>query len=152
MAESAFLMNRSKNQIRNTGFSLLEILVAFAILMLTLSAIFKVYSTAARSLAISNEYAEAIRIAESILAKSGRSDALQPGQDTGVVKEEYQWIRIVHPTQWQLQQVTQPAGNIRRNQRRANLMEVEVVIRWRSGGKIRSIDLHTIKPVLNNGI
>jgi len=65
------------------GFSLIEILVAFAILALSFVAISQAFSGGLRMLSASGSYAGALRVAESRLAEAGRLSPLAPGVTEG---------------------------------------------------------------------
>ncbi|MFP3942277.1 MAG: prepilin-type N-terminal cleavage/methylation domain-containing protein [Alphaproteobacteria bacterium] len=72
------------------GFTLIEILVAFAILVLALAAVMQGLSGGLRMLSVSDAHAEALRIAENRLAEAGRAFPLRPGTKTGE-DGRYRW-------------------------------------------------------------
>ncbi|MFP3945093.1 MAG: prepilin-type N-terminal cleavage/methylation domain-containing protein, partial [Alphaproteobacteria bacterium] len=78
------------------GFTLVEILVAFAILTLTLTAVMQGLSGGLRILSVSHAQAQALRIAENRLAEAGRAYALTPGTETGA-QGRYQWRVEITP-------------------------------------------------------
>ena len=59
------LAHRSKSQ---GGYSLLEVLVAFAILALAVGTILSLFATGLRNTAVASDYARALTLAESQLA------------------------------------------------------------------------------------
>lgn len=127
---------------------MLEVLVAFAILILALTVILRIYSSGTRSIALSDEYSRAIRLAESIVAASGRSDTLQPGEQRGVVNGEYRWVRYVGPAHELLQRDVLADRMDKEKQIESRIRTVEVEVSWESMGQSRSVALRTIKPVL----
>ncbi|RMD70536.1 MAG: prepilin-type N-terminal cleavage/methylation domain-containing protein [Gammaproteobacteria bacterium] len=72
--------------LRNKGFSLLEVLVAFAILALSLGTLMQVFSTGLRNQGVAEDYARAVTLARSRLA------ALEPPFEASEGREgDYTW-------------------------------------------------------------
>lgn len=80
---------------RSQGFSLLEVLVAFAILAVSLGVVLQVISTGLRSLAVTEEYARAALLAESKLAAIGIELPLEEGVEEGELDDQYRWTTRV---------------------------------------------------------
>ncbi|CAL1241199.1 type IV pilus modification PilV family protein [Candidatus Methylocalor cossyra] len=79
------------------GFSLLEILVAFAILALSLGVLLRIFGGSGRIAATADEYARAIAVAESLLAAAGVEKPLEPGERHGEIGATYRWTMRVMP-------------------------------------------------------
>lgn len=79
------------------GFSLLEVLVAFAILAITLGVIMRIFSMGLRNVTVGEDYTRAILLAQSKLAALGVEEPLQPGEQTGAFDEGYRWHVMVQP-------------------------------------------------------
>jgi general secretion pathway protein I len=75
--------------VRCRGFSLLEVLVAFAILALALTVLMQVFSTGLRNISVGEDYTRAVLLAESVLASVGVEQPLQEGERTGTFDEKY---------------------------------------------------------------
>lgn len=76
---------------RDRGFTLLEVLVAFAILAFTLASAYGVFSDASRSVASGERYGLALALAQNRLAEI---DAASPGENwdgAGDYGEIYRW-------------------------------------------------------------
>jgi len=86
---------RMNNQQR--GFSLLEILIAFSILALSLGILLKIFSAGVNTASVSEEYTTAVQIAESLMAQTGVETPLQQGEMSGVENERYQWLVSISP-------------------------------------------------------
>jgi general secretion pathway protein I len=56
---------------RENGFSLLEILVAFAILALSIGVLLNIFSRGLRTAIVAEEYQQALAIAEAQMARGG---------------------------------------------------------------------------------
>jgi general secretion pathway protein I len=80
---------------RQVGFSLLEVLVAFAILALTLGVLLQIFSRALTTTAVSGSFARAAEVAEAALAMAGVEIPLEEGNHSGKAEGGYDWsLRI----------------------------------------------------------
>ena len=79
----------------SAGFSLIEVLVAFVILALTLSVIMRIFSGGLRNVALAEDYSRAALLAESRLAEL----SVQPleGEAGGEFDGKYRWRSTVRP-------------------------------------------------------
>ena len=66
---------------RQSGFSLLEVLVAFSILALALGVLLQSFSTGMRGVTQSGLYSRATLLAESIFARAGRDKGRRDRKD-----------------------------------------------------------------------
>jgi general secretion pathway protein I len=84
---------------RQRGFSLIEVLVAFAILALAVSVIFSLFATGLRNTAVAGEYGVALALAESKMAVLQGMDAarLEPQLQEGSFDGAYHWRSEVRP-------------------------------------------------------
>jgi len=73
------------------GFSLLEVLVAFAILSIALGVLLQIFATGMRNAGLSEEYSQAALYAESILAAYGREAPLAEGMRSGPINDRFSW-------------------------------------------------------------
>ena len=85
---------------RESGFSLLEILVAFAILALALGVLLRIFGGAGRIAGTADEYSRAIVLAESLMAAAGIETPLEPGETRGELDDTYRWNLRVEPYEW----------------------------------------------------
>lgn len=80
-----------------SGFVLLEVLIAAVIAALTLIAVFHVYSTAFKGSARTERVTIALLTAESKMAELGVSEALEPGTISGRLDGGYLWRTDIRP-------------------------------------------------------
>jgi general secretion pathway protein I len=109
------------------GFSLLEILVAFSIMAISIGMLLSIFSSGLRNASASEEYTAAVQIAEAMIAGPGIEMPLQPGQSAGVVDDKYRWELTVAPfvlTTETIDTQTIPA----------QLFMVTAVVSWETGG------------------
>lgn len=80
------------------GFSLLEVLVAFALLALVGTALHGVFSGALRNAAAAEDITRATLFAESRMAMLGYDSKLSPGTQTGEIEDtRYRWELVIRP-------------------------------------------------------
>ena len=82
---------------RHNGFSLLEILVAFAIMAVALTIILRIFSSGVSNAIHSEDYTIATQIAESLMARTGVESPLQIGSSNGIEADKYRWQIQVSP-------------------------------------------------------
>jgi general secretion pathway protein I len=82
---------------RSSGFSLLEILVAFTLLAVALGVLMQVFSRGVNGASLSDQYARAAMLGESKLAAVGIDSALQEGDSNGRFDDEFAWSLSVTP-------------------------------------------------------
>ncbi len=120
------------------GFSLLEILVAFSILALSLGIILKIFSAGLQTASLAENYTLAIEIAESLLAETGEEEKLALGESSGQKNEYFNWT--VQTTAMELDispQLPQPLAE--------QIVQVKVIVSWGDENNPRSINLTTLK-------
>ncbi len=118
------------------GFSLLEMLVAFTLLAITLPVLLKIFSSGVNTAFIAEEYTAAVQIATSRMAVSGVEEAWLVGESTGIENEKYHWrttIRLInHPIHTA-------------DDTRLEFLQVDVTVSWDDATKqARSFELNTL--------
>jgi general secretion pathway protein I len=80
------------------GFSLLEVLVAFVILALVATALFRLFSGSLANAAAADEYSRAVLVAESVLTETAAAKPLREGTRNGTAEDgRYAWTASVVP-------------------------------------------------------
>lgn len=79
------------------GFSLLEVLVAFAILALSLGLLIQIFAQALNTTALSGEYSRATTLAETHLNAVGIDIPLEPGNYDGEPENGLSWQVFIEP-------------------------------------------------------
>ncbi len=79
------------------GFSLLEIMVAFAILALSLGVLMQIFSSSMNATALSGDYSRAVALAEARLNAIGVEIPLSPGVHTGEPEAGIDWVVNIQP-------------------------------------------------------
>ena len=127
------------------GFTLIEIVVAFAILALGLTLLIGTLSGATRQLRQAGDAGRAALHAQSLLDEHAL--APEPGETDGVLENgRYRWRLQVAP--WDdpaMRSGLQPAGNAPR------LLRVQVRVEWGAGGAGEHLQLATLRYLVPRG-
>ena len=130
-------LDRRQLDVRQSGYTLIEVLVAFVILAMALTVILRIFSGGVRNVAVSSDYAKAVLIAESRLATAGIDGMLAPGELSGTEAGRFQWTRLV--TNYQ------PTPDYSTNANGSRAYHVAVTVSWPNGDRERRIELATVK-------
>ena len=124
---------------RQTGFSLLEMVVAIAILALALGALYQAASGATRNVRTDEKYAYGVELARSLLAQHARVP--QEGvSDRGETEGGFVW------------RVSTRSIDLQRTAlARASLHTIEVAVSWVDGSKRREVVLNSVVEGLDKG-
>lgn len=79
----------------SSGFTLLEVLVAFTLLAAAMAILLQVFSRGVNNADIADRYAKAAMLAESRLATAGVEQTLVEGETSGELEGGYQWRMAV---------------------------------------------------------
>lgn len=121
---------------RQAGFSLLEVLVAFAILSISLGVLLQVFATGLRNAGTADDYTQAALYAESILAAIGRETPLSEGNHSGPINDRFSWRGTVSA-------YTDGMPDPEKTRVRAYRVAVEVF--WDGFSQTRSVVLETLR-------
>lgn len=83
---------------RARGFSLLEVLVAFVILSLVATALFRLFSGALNNASAADDYSRALLVGESVIAEAAATRPLREGTAQGTADDgRIEWTTKVEP-------------------------------------------------------
>jgi prepilin-type N-terminal cleavage/methylation domain-containing protein len=88
---------RSAKTASQKGFTLLEVLVAFTLLAVSMGVLMQIFSKGVTGADVADRYAKAAMLAESKLATVGVEEALQEGETTGSFNDDFAWRLSVRP-------------------------------------------------------
>jgi general secretion pathway protein I len=79
------------------GFTLIEILIAFAILAVALAGLLRAFSGGLQATTRAERYGEAVLLARSVLERVGSEIAIQPGEQSGRGEDGAAWSVRMRP-------------------------------------------------------
>ncbi len=131
---------RSINLILNTnsGFALIEILVAVSVLAISLVVIFQLFSGGLKSRQLSEKYARGVFHAREKMAEILLSPDLSEGETEGEFEDAYKWQAVITRV---------VADDNEEKNLPVNLMSVWIRINWREGEKEKSFIIGSLKAV-----
>lgn len=132
-------MSSLRIRAKQKGFTLLEVLVAFSILAISVGVTLNIFSRGLQSAIVSDEYVHAVTIAQSLLARTGTEIALQDNAISGE-EQGFQWFVRIMP-------YLTEASSAGQDQQQQNLALYEVVVEvaWQEETENRSLVLTTLR-------
>lgn len=124
------------------GFSLLEVLVAFSILALSLGVLMQIFSGSLRNADVAHDQAQAVVIAQSLLAAAGVDSPLAAGETTGEVGGKFRWSLLAQPY---MDDLAAPVALQPGQARPLDLWEVRVDVRWGEATSVRAFGLSSLR-------
>jgi general secretion pathway protein I len=122
------------------GFTLLEVLIAFVILSLTLATVFSAFSTGLRSLGSAEEAELAVLRAQSKLETVGQLEPLAASLSNGEFEDGATWEVVIEP--FFLEMPTQGQDAAPEDTSSAQLFDVGVTVTAASG---RRVELRSLR-------
>jgi general secretion pathway protein I len=131
---------------RQSGFALLEVLIAFAIAALALGLLFQAASSSGGAARTAGYYEEAVSRAKSRMAMLGRDAPLAEGESQGEDGGPYRWRVKVAPSA-----TAKPPPDAPPTAISLILYDIEVEISWTIDGRKREIVLHSQRLGVSQG-
>ena len=122
---------------RCQGMTLIEVLVAFIVLSLTMAVIMQIFSGGMRNARLADSYSRAVFLAESKLAAAGVEQPLVLGEVSGRLGSDLHWRVATGPYD------DDGAGD--RLMLPLRIYQVRVFVDWNESGKSRHIELATLR-------
>ena len=119
------------------GMTLIEVLVAFIVLSLTMAVIMQIFSGGMRNARLAECYSRAVFLAESKMAAVGLELPLAFGEESGQVGEDMQWRVTVTPAE------EDPSTNTQLMPVR--LYQVRVTASWGENDRERKFELLSLR-------
>lgn len=126
---------------RATGFTLIEVVVAMAILAVAITAIIELFSGSLRLVRTSGEYTKAVNYARVKMEEMTVKPTMKEGMETGEFDGAYRWqvdVKRVDILPARIETDFRPP---------AELFQVKVQVLWNSGTKERSTVLETYRTI-----
>ena len=123
---------------RQRGFTLIEVLIAFAIAAMAMGLLFQAASSSGGAAKQAGNYEEAVSRAKSRMVALGRDSDIAPGERDGDDGGAYRWHVKITPSA-----VAQPPADGPPVTAHLTLYDVEVAISWTDSGRRREVVLHS---------
>ncbi len=119
------------------GMTLIEVLVAFIVLSVTMAVIMQIFSGGMRNARLAESYSRAVFLAESKMASVGLERPLALGEESGLAGEDMQWRVSITPAE------EDPTTNTQLMPVRLYL--VRVTAAWGDDGRERQVQLTSLR-------
>jgi general secretion pathway protein I len=126
-------MNR--NRFTRQGFTLLEVLVALAILAMAVTLVLQLFSANLRSITVSEDYLRAVMAADERMREISQADDLDEGG----------WDEVNGP--YATKVVISEVLREKTDALAVRLLQVELTVNWKKGLRSRSVTLTTARLV-----
>ena len=117
------------------GFTLLETLVALAVLAMVLGVIYQIFGTSLRNMQYAKDYSHAQMLAESKLAELSKGLPVRAGAWEGEFNEKYSWQMDVA----KLPAVDEEGGDV------IEKYQIDFAVSWNAGKQQQAISLRTYR-------
>lgn len=121
---------------RQAGFSLLEVLVAFVILVAALSVVYPLVGNGVRANSLIGSQLSALRLGQNQLARLGHDLPLAAGASAGEGPPGYRWELDIQPY-WPWPEYPQPAE--------PHAWQVRLIVYWQAWNGERSLQLDSLR-------
>jgi general secretion pathway protein I len=122
---------------KSRGMTLIEVLVAFVVLSMTLAVIMQIFSGGIRNARLAGAYSYALILAESQLAAVGVEQPLAAGQSSGQMGSDLIWHTTVD--------LFDDGGAAERLLLPTRLYQIRARVSWTEGGLERQIELTSLR-------
>jgi prepilin-type N-terminal cleavage/methylation domain-containing protein len=131
-----------RNVFTTTGFTLIEVVIAIAILGVALAVIFELFSGGLRLGRVSKEYVMAMNYASLKMEELTTKEEVLEGSEEGGFNKEYRWQTFVKKLD--LLPIEEKGIDFKPP---AELMNIKVNVLWKSGAKERLTAIESYKAV-----
>ena len=123
------------------GFTLIEVMAAFAIFAVLFGLILQILSTSISNTRRSGDFTQAALLAQSRLDMVGIEEVPEPGRYTGEFNDEYSWELLIEPY------FIEDGEGTSYEELPIDLYYVGLNVYWREGGRERVARFETLRSV-----
>lgn len=133
-----------------SGFTLLEVMVAIVILGLGLTVVFELFSGGLKSVEISNDYSNAVILANKKMGELSLKEKLDVGKEMGDFSEEesYKWEVEIIPYKVDEETNKEIASPSARNDNPIKIYQLDVRVFWKSGLTEKDVRLTSLRTYM----
>jgi general secretion pathway protein I len=129
-----------------TGFSLLEVIVAFAIAAVALGVLSQIFGQGARNMALAQDYDSALMLADSLLAEYGAGAGTHEASFSEQT-DQFHWTVTLQPYSAHEGATSLNPASTGDAATLSQLMQIDVDVAWERNTKSRSINLSSLRLV-----
>jgi len=126
----------------NRGITLIEVMVAFVILALSVTVLLRIFSSGLSNTVLSQQYVDAVILAESQMSQVGTTDDIIPIIESGNHGDLYTWSTRIEPYL--------PWIDNEEDILPVSAFLVEINVSWIEKGRERSVSINSIKLQQND--
>ncbi len=126
---------------RQRGFTLIEVMAAFAIFAVLFGVILQILSTSISNTRRSGDFTQAALLAQSRLDMVGVEALPEPGRYSGEFNDEYRWELLIEPY------FIEDGDGAAYDELPIDLYYVGLNVYWRDGGRERTARFETLRSV-----
>ena len=131
---------------RARGYTLIEVVVAFAVLAVALTLLLGTLTNSTRQVRWSADAGHAAMLAQSVLDQVDTDGPLREGDRDGELEDgRYRWQLRVHPYRGTAAPATQPV-----DPNAPVLLALDLTVQWGEGGPRERLELHSLRLVPAN--
>ena len=134
-------MPKRANLLRDQGFTLIEVVVAMAVLGVGLVVIIELFSGGLRLERTSEEYSQAVNYARMKMEEISLQEKIEEGTQSGPFDKFFRW-----ETEWKRIDVL-PLEKVQEFPLPIELFQLRVNVFWKSGSKERSTGVETYRAI-----
>ena len=134
-------MPKRANLLRDQGFTLIEVVVAMAVLGVGLVVIIELFSGGLRLERTSEEYSQAVNYARMKMEEISLQEKIEEGTQSGQFDKFFRW-----ETEWKRIDVL-PLEKVQEFPLPIELFQLRVNVFWKSGSKERSTGVETYRAI-----
>ena len=132
-----------------SGFSLLEVIVAFAIAAIALGVLSQIFGQGARNMSLSGDYDKALMLADSLLTEYG-IDAGSEETSFSDASGQFEWAVSIGPYITRHAEPDLAPASDNNATAQSPLVQIDVTVGWERNGKTRSVNVSSLRFVADN--
>lgn len=134
---------------RNSGFTLLEVLLAFVIFALSFATVMEILSGSIRNTVRAREYSEIALIAQSVMDQVGVEIPLEVGTSVGGDSGDYQWEVTIDS----FEDTTGEVDSVQLAELTGiELLRIDLVISWGESSRERFREFSSVRAMLEGRV
>ena len=137
-----FIKKGRVSYLAGKGFTLIEVMVAMAIVALAVTVIIELFSSGLRLAGMSQEYSRAVFYGRQLLEEICLKKDIAEGSDQGVFEGDFTWRYEIKPHEVLIEEDETDTGFA------LTIYRITVTVLWLNGAKQKELSFETLKTVV----